>query len=691
MLRFDDPVGFLRGATPSVRKAWQSLGIETIGDLLFTLPRRYDNFSKTVAIREALDGDVVTVRGRVVGAKKLSTFRRSMQIVRVTIEDDTGKIAANFFNQPWMLTQLVPGQELLLSGKVKIEAPYGKSLIHPLWELVGEQVVAAGKIAPVYGLSGALAQKTYRRLLAQALESVVFPEDPLPPAFQRTSGLLPLQEAIKKVHAPETEEEAESGRRRLAFDELFAYQLALQMIKRRSQASGAPAVPFDEIFAKKFVTRLPYPLTNDQKKAAWAILQDLEKTVPMRRLLQGDVGSGKTVVAAFVAAHVQRAGLSVSFLAPTDILARQHAASLRTFFAPFHIPLLLITRTDRCAYFDGRAEPLSAEELDRRLQQGNHVLVGTHALLERKRIPPDLALAIVDEQHRFGVAQREVLTSPTRADGQVAHLLSMTATPIPRSLALTLYGDLDLSLIRQKPKGRLPITTRVCVGAEREAAYAQVRTAIERGERVYIVCPLIDPSDALGVRSVTEEMKRLSQGPLQGLSLGVLHGRLKPQEKDAVMTAFSQGRIQVLIATSVIEVGIDVPQATVIAIEAAERFGLAQLHQLRGRVGRSHLTSQCFLFTDAEGGALDRLRLLEKYQDGLELAEADLGLRGAGNLIGLEQSGYRTFRAARLFDLDLIRLAQTLASESLQTDPQLETLPVWKERALRLQETRHGE
>ncbi len=691
MLRWDDPVSFIKGATTSVRTGWRTLEIETIGDLLLTIPRRYDDFSKTVAIRDARDGDVITVRGRVAQVKKIPSFRQRMQMIRVVIEDDTGKMAATFFNQPWMLTQLLPGQELLLSGKVKVDPPYGKSLLHPLWELAGENTVAAGKIAPVYGLSGTLAQKTYRRLLALAIEEAQIPEDVLPEDVRASQSLLSFTQAIRALHTPTDMAEAEAGRARLAFDELLTYQLALQSIKRTSQASGAPIIPFDQLFAKKFVQQLPYPLTGDQKRAAWTILQDMEKRMPMRRLLQGDVGSGKTVVAAFLAAHVQRAGSSVALLAPTDILARQHAETLRAFFATWHIPLLLVTRTDKRAFFDGTVEELTANEAEARIERGNVVLVGTHALLEARRIPPDLALAIVDEQHRFGVAQRELLANPSRADGLIPHLLSMTATPIPRSLALTMYGDLDISLIREKPKGRLPIATRVCQGEAREDGYAAMRAAVAKGERVFVVCPLIDPSDVLGVKSVNEEMKRLANGPLQGLSIGLLHGRLKPSEKESVMQAFAKGEIQVLVATSVIEVGIDIPQATIMAIEAAERFGLAQLHQLRGRVGRSTLRSQCFLFTDIEGPALDRLYLLEKHQDGLDLAEADLALRGAGNLIGLDQSGGRMFKAARMTDLPLIKAAQEVASRWLDEDPRLNDHPIWKERMKQVQETRHGE
>ncbi len=691
MLRFDDPVSFLKGVTPSVRKAWQTLGIHTMKDLLLTIPRRYDDFSKTVSIRDARDGDVITIRGRIKQIKKLPTFRQRMQIIRLVLEDETGKIAANFFNQPWMLTEFVPGEELFLSGRVKVESSYGKSLIHPLYEKASETTIAVGKLAPVYGLSGTLAQKTYRRLLALALQEVELSEDVLPADFCAEQGILPLKQALTALHTPQDVVEAEAGRKRLAFDELLTYQLALQTMKRTVQAAGAPRIVFDQVFAKAFVHGLPYPLTGDQKRVAWQCLQDMEHRTPMRRLLQGDVGSGKTVVAAFLAAHVARAGASVAILAPTDILARQHAETLRGFFALWHIPLLLVTRTEKRAYFDGTMEELTPQKVEEHIAQGGGVLVGTHALLEANRIPSDLALVIVDEQHRFGVAQRELLMHPSRRDALVPHLLSMTATPIPRSLALTLYGDLALSLIREKPKGRPSIRTRVCHGNDRERGYVAMRAAVAKGERVFVVCPLIDPTDVLGVKCVTEEMKRLATGPLQGCAIALLHGRLKSTEKESVMEAFMKGEIQVLVATSVIEVGIDVPKATVIAIEAAERFGLAQLHQLRGRVGRSTFASYCFLFTDIEGAPIDRLRLLEQHQDGLELAEADLALRGAGNLIGLDQSGTQMFAAARLTDVDLIQATQSLASEWLDQDPTLQEHLVWKKRMQEVQKTKHGE
>lgn len=690
MLRLEEPVSFVKGATAPVRKAWESLGIRTIGDLLFTLPRRYDDYSKITHIADAQQGDAVTIEGEVVKCIKLNTFRKRFSVFRLTIKDDTGTIHANFFNQPWVMEEFKPGRRIFLSGKIQIKPPYGKSIVNPLWEPAEARTLAAGKIAPVYGLAGTLIQKTYRRLMQNTLEQVQYPEDPLEQERDRLD-LIPLEQAIRAVHLPASHEEAEAGRRRLAFDEVLGYQLALGAERKRASQAGAPAIPFDQTFAKKFVASLPYPLTGDQKKAIWAALKDMERAEPMRRLVQGDVGSGKTVVAAFLAAHVYRQGFSAVLLAPTDILARQHALTFQRLFSIHQIPFALVTRTEKRLYQGREEEALRSGQIESLADQGNVVLVGTHALLENGRLPKDLGLAVVDEQHRFGVGQREKLVTEARGDGRVPHLLSMTATPIPRTLALTLYGDLDISLIIEKPAGRLPIKTTVCPGSRRETAYQAIREAVHRKEKAYIVCPLIDPSDALGVSSVTEEWKRLSKGPLEGLRIGLLHGRLKPKEKEEVMESFKNGDTQVLIATSVIEVGVDVPHATVIAIEGAERFGLAQLHQLRGRVGRSQLQSSCYLLTDAEGSGLDRLLTMERVQDGFRLAEEDLKLRGGGNLLGTQQSGHEALTIARITDGEIISKARDEARRILDQDPDLSKHPLWKRTIDGMRDTAHLE
>ncbi|MFA6429036.1 MAG: ATP-dependent DNA helicase RecG [Patescibacteria group bacterium] len=691
MLQWTDPVGFVPGATPAIRKAWNVLGIQTVGDLLLTLPRRYDDYSRIVAIRDAQVGEVVTVRGKIVACGKLPSFRKRFQMIRAKIADETGSLGATFFNQPWLLEQFIVDTEVVFSGKIVVHPRYGKSMQNPLWELAEQHAVAVGKLAPVYPLSGSLAQKTYRRLVLVALPDTKIPGDPLPEDVRMRYELPTFADAIHEAHEPKDTESAEKARERFAFDELLTYQLAFAMARQESNQAGAPIVPFDERFAKRFVEHLTFPLTGDQKRSVWAALQDMGKDKPMRRLLQGDVGSGKTVVAAMLAAHTQRAGSSVAFLVPTDILARQHAVTLRRMFAPHLIPLLLITRTEKVWSYDKEERQVTNAEIEELVAKGHIVIVGTHALLHAKRLPADLGLAIVDEQHRFGVEQREALVVSARSDGRVPHFLSMTATPIPRSLALTLFGDLDVSVIREKPAGRQPVATSVLIGEQREEAYQAIREAVGRKERAFVVCALIDPSDELGIKSATEEHRRLSDGPLKGLRVGLLHGRMKPAEKEQTMTDFAEGRLDVLVSTAVIEVGVDVPQATVMAIEGAERFGMAQLHQFRGRVGRSSLPSRCFLLTDATEDSLARLEIVAQVTDGFILAEEDLKRRGGGSIIGTEQSGHEAFQAARSTDLRLMAYARDEAKTVLEQDPTLEKHAAWHARIKKLRTTSHLE
>jgi len=691
MIHWDDPVGFIKGTTPSIRKAWNALGIETIGDLIRTLPRRYDDYSRIVAICDAQEEQVVTVKGKIVRCAKIPSFRQRLQMMRASISDGTGSIGATFFNQPWLAKEFTIDREVVFSGKIQQHPRYGKTMHNPIWEPAEQHSVAVGKLAPVYPLSGSLAQKTYRRLILAALAEIEDPPESLSLDVLVRYGLPSLHDAIRSAHEPSSVEDAERGRRRFAFDELLAYRLALSLARSEADTAGAPMIPFDERFARRFVEQLSFPLTDDQKRAAWAALQDMGKDRPMRRLLQGDVGSGKTIVAAFIAAHTQRGGSSVAILAPTDILARQHAVTLQRVFATHLIPSILVTRTEK-RWFCGKEEKnLTNGELEELIAKGHVVMIGTHALLFANRLPSDLGLAIVDEQHRFGVEQREALIVSARSDGRVPHFLSMTATPIPRSLALTLYGDLDVSLIKQKPGGRLPIATEVCKGEERERAYQAIREAVAKKERAFVVCALIDPSDELGVKSATDEFRRLSEGPLNGLKIGLLHGRLKPTEKERAMAEFVAGNLDVLVTTAVIEVGVDVPQATVMAIEGAERFGMAQLHQFRGRVGRSHLPSRCYLMTDAIGESFDRLQIVAQVTDGFLLAEEDFKRRGSGNLLGTQQSGHDVFQAARTTDLELMASAREQAETMLANDRTLQKYPIWLKRIIDLRTTAHLE
>lgn len=686
-----DPLGFLKVVTPSVRRAFAVLGIETMGELLETLPRRYEDFSTVKLLFACQEGDQVTVRVTVKRASATGGFGRRAKLLRVLIEDVSGSASALFFNQPWLLKEFTPGREILISGVIHVHEKYGRQITKPAWRPVGTEAEHQGEILPIYSTTKSLPQKSYRRVVAATLAAQPGPvDDPLPQTML-PDGLPSWREAFTFIHQPKHIREAELGRRRLAFHEAFVYRLAFGLTARELSVQGGVALPFHEAFAKSFAESLPFPLTGDQKRSIWTALQDMEKPLPMRRLLQGDVGSGKTAVAAFLAAHTCRQGASTMLLAPTDILAGQHAETLRRVFAVHHIPLLLITRTQKRAYLGAHEEELTAAEADKRARAGGVVIVGTHALLQEKRIPQDLGLVVVDEQHRFGVEQRQFLASAQRADGLYPHFLSMTATPIPRSLALTLFGDLHVSSLHEKPGGRKPITSFVCVGQQRLQAYEAVRAAAARGEASFVVCPLIDPSDKLGAASVQELAVVLERGPLQGLRLGIVHGRLKPEEKDETMRKLVAGELDVLIATTVIEVGVNVPRATVMVIEGAERFGMAQLHQLRGRVGRSDLASSCYFLTDAEGEPRDRLEQVARLQDGFALAEEDFRRRGAGNLFGTEQSGQLPFKAVRWEDTGLFQQAAELARKLLEEDPMLNQIPWIRDEVKRKRELSHNE
>ncbi len=683
------------GVTRSVANAFLVLGMKTVEEVLLTPPRRYEDYTQRATLRDAKEGQAATFEVEVVSATRRATGRRGFTIIQARITDGTATARCDFFNQPWLLKDWKAGRRLRLAAVPVRDQLYGLQFRNPAWEAADGPEVISGKILPVYRLTDAITQKVYRRTVDTMLrEGVDWADEDECDQVCQGEGLPTLQQTMEYVHAPKQLNFVEFGRRRLAFEELMVYQLALSQMRVGEVRVPAPVIRFDEAFAKQFAASLPFQLTDDQRKAVWAAVQDMEKPEPMRRLLQGDVGSGKTAVAAFLAAVCHRSGRSTAMLAPTDLLAKQHAATLKRVFAQWHIPVVLLTRTEQSWSFDREEKTVKWKELPELYAAGPVVIIGTHALLYgQQRLPMDLGLTIVDEQHRFGVAQRELLSKVVDADGCLPHFLSMTATPIPRSLALMLYGDVELSFLKQKPAGRLPILTKVCVAEARREAYQAVRQAAARGERAYVVCPLIDPSEELQVASAAQEAKRLADGPLAGLRIGLVHGKQKAEDKETAMKAFAAGELDVLVATSVIEVGVDVPRATVMLIEAAERFGLAQLHQLRGRVGRSALHSHCFLLTDSlEEEATERLRLLESTQDGFVLAEEDLKRRGAGSLIGTEQSGEGSgFKAARYEDLKFLPRVRELVDALLYEDAKLKRFPVWKERVEALQDTTHLE
>ena len=649
-LHLDAPVTGLPGVGPTAGKDFKALGIRTLGELLWHLPYRYDDFSASKPIASLQHDDVVTVTGTVRTISARPARNRRMTLVEAIVEDESGGIKVTWFNQPYLVKTLRAGTRVALSGRV--DGKFGLTLVNPTHEPAGTNL-HTGRLVPVYGLSGSLTERRLRSAMKMALPAAQEMEEWLPDDVIRSEQFPSAADAIKAIHFPEDRAALDAAANRLKFDELFLHQMLFAEIRRDREERTANPFAIDEAFLKSFVGRFPFTLTNAQRKAAWEIVQDCAKDRPMNRLLEGDVGSGKTAVAAIAIAHVIAAKGACAYLAPTEILAGQQYAALKKFLPDADIHLMT-----------GSKKTAAASSLS-----GPFCVVGTHALFQEGVQLPPLGLVVIDEQHRFGVQQRHSLIE----GGEVApHLLSMTATPIPRSLALTLYGDLDLSILNERPSGRKAISTHLVLGRDKKWMWDQVRLQLKEGKQVYVVCPLIDPSDTTGAASATEVAKTLQNGELKSVKVGLLHGKMKSDEKTDTLAAFRDGKIRVLVATTVVEVGVDVPNASVIVIMGAERFGLAQLHQLRGRVGRSEAQSFCYLIPDAfTTNAQQRLVALTRIHDGFALAEKDLELRGAGNVFGDAQSGFPDFKLATPADVPLMKKARDWAAQVLERDPEL--------------------
>ncbi|MFH1188127.1 MAG: ATP-dependent DNA helicase RecG, partial [bacterium] len=549
------------------------------------------------------------------------------------------------------------------------------------------ETVTTARLVPVYSLTNNVTQKQIRFLIKQILKLTEEVEDWLPDKVKDDLDLMNISDALYQIHFPNNKQSLEAARKRLKFDEHFFIQLQSQFIKLEIEQNKAQAIKFKEQETKDFVNSLPFTLTNDQKKAAWEILQDIEKDSPMNRLLEGNVGSGKTVVAAMALLNVFLNNFQAVFMAPTEILASQHFKSISELLDDYDVKIGLLTRSNFLVNNDepspspsaggGSVEPspspsAGGETSNSPLRKGGlikmiengeiDIIIGTHALIQEKVNFKNLALAIIDEQHRFGVEQRHALNKKDGLKKTMPHFLSMTATPIPRSLSLALYGDLDLSIIREMPKNRKAVITKVVSAENRDKAYQFISDQVKQGRQIFVVCPLIDPSDKLGYKSASSEYEKLNKKIFPDLKIGLLHGRLKKEEKEKVMKDFLDNKINILVSTSVIEVGIDIPNATIMMIEGAERFGLAQLHQFRGRVGRSNHQSYCLLFTELSGQKIqERLNCLVSCNDGFELAERDLELRGPGEVYGIRQSGTPEFKIASFSDVEIIKLAKSEA------------------------------
>ncbi len=680
---------------PAAVKKLAKLKIKTARDLLYHFPFRYEDFSNFTPIADLKPNSQATAHGTILNAKNIQIFRRRLVLTEIIAEDNSGAIKSVWFNQPYLLNQFKPGRQLNLSGKVVLNkkqlcfsnpvyeiTSYGESAG---WRNNKKESLHTGRLVPVYPETYGLTSRWLRLGIKPLLRFVNQIPDVLPNELKKTYHLPNLGYALSQIHFPETIEKAETARRRFAFEELFILQLFMGLERLKLQKQMAPVLKFDEKMAKKFVNKLPFKLTDSQKKAAWQIIQDIGKSQPMNRLLEGDVGSGKTIVAAMTAYLAALNGYQVAFMAPTEILSRQHYEKIWPLLKKFDITMGLLTSSNaKISKNEPANNRQTKKELIKKIEAGEiPIVVGTHSLIQKNIRFKNLALVVIDEQHRFGVNQRAALTNSSKpqAISYVPHLLSMSATPIPRTLGLTIWGDLDLSLIKEMPKGRKNIITKIVPPSKRDWAYEFIKSEIKKGRQAFVVCPLIEESEKLSAKAVKKEYERLQEKVFPELKIGLLHGRLQPKEKERIMFEFLNKNLNILVTTSVVEVGVDIPNATVMMIEGADRFGLASLYQFRGRVGRSNHQSYCFLLTDsASNKTAKRLKAIESAQSGFDLAERDLEIRGPGDFIGVRQSGLPDLVIASLIDLKLIEETREAAKKFLVEDPNLKNYPLLTKR-----------
>jgi ATP-dependent DNA helicase RecG len=675
----DSPITTLKGVSTALAAKFAKLGVQTIRDLLYFFPHRHLDYSRRQTISELSEGEEQTIVANVwqAGETRLGGRRGTEAIVG----DETGNVRVVWFNNPYIARSLPTNAQVVISGRVRLFG--GRHVFEsPEWELLEDkELVHTGRLVPLYPLTQGLKPRQVRKLMKAVVDGFADRvEDFLPQELVKHCKLLALPKAIAQAHYPEDEAAKDSARYRLAFDELFVLQLGVLAKKHEWQQSqpGNPLKPYPaplDIFLKS----LPFELTCAQQRVLKELLGDLERRIPMSRLLQGEVGSGKTVVATAALLLAAANGCQGAFMAPTEILAEQHFSSvgqllaragkliaeeenLKTFSGILDRPLTL-------ALLIGDLKQARKQEIQQQIADGEiDIIIGTHALIQKEVDFKSLSLVVVDEQHRFGVEQRSAL----RQKGFNPHVLVMTATPIPRTLALTLYGDLDLSVIDELPPGRQAVKTKWLKPEQRDSAYAFLKKQVAEGRQAFIICPLVEESEIIQARAAVAEYERLSKEVFPDLKLGLIHGRMSAAEKDKVMHQFRSGELQVLVSTPVVEVGIDVPNATVMLVESADRFGLSQLHQFRGRVGRGSAQSYCMLLAeDPSDIGRQRLDIIERVQDGFELAEEDLKLRGPGEFFGTRQSGLPDLRMARLSDVALLELARTEATKLFEKDPGL--------------------
>ncbi|MBU3942830.1 ATP-dependent DNA helicase RecG, partial [Patescibacteria group bacterium] len=653
------PIEEINNIGPVYQKRLKKLGIKNVHDLFFHFPRRYEDFSNLISIAELKINEVSTVQGQILTIESSKSWAKKMTITEAIIEDKTGAIRATWFNQPYLTKNLKAGDNVFISGKV-ILSKKGSHFSNPVYEKASrfggaDDLTHTGRLIPVYPETAGLSSRWIRYILKPLLTELQDQlEETLPEEIIKENNLMPIKQALWEVHFPSVFELSKKAQNRFSFEELFLIQVFVLRERNRLNQEKAIALPTKLEIIQDFVKSLKFKLTDAQKKCAWIILKDLERESPMNRLLEGDVGSGKTVVAVLVALNAVKQKTQVAFMAPTEILAKQHFHEVAKLLQGFRVNVGLLTgKQDQWLSKKLKNQVIEVSRkklLEKALDGEMDILIGTHALIQDKVKFGNLGLVVLDEQHRFGVKQRAKLLDVRRPNGDVArpipHLLSMTATPIPRTLALTIYGDLDLSLIDELPKGRKKIITKIIKPSEREETYNFIREEIKNKRQVFIICPRIEKNEEKKnstwseVKTVKEEHERLSKDIFPDLKLDILHGKMTPKEKEAVMLKFKNMKTDILVSTSVVEVGIDIPNATVMMIEGAERFGLATLHQFRGRVGRGDYQSYCLLFTDSyTPKTCQRLKALITSEDGFSLAEKDLEIRGPGDFVGTKQWG----------------------------------------------------
>lgn len=668
-LTLNTPVQKLRMVGPAYARRLKKLEIETIKDLLHHAPRRYKDYSQISKISQVQPGDAVTVKGKIRECKNVYTKNRKV-IQKASVTDSSGQIRITWFNQPYIPNSLKPGTKVSFSGK--IEGSNKKpELISPEYEVIKDQTsqtIHTGRLQPVYPETEGLSSKWLRSRIAPLIK-IILPQlkDWLPPQILKKESLMPLKAAIKYLHFPQNNKQVEQARIRLGFDEMLFIQL--KALKRKTswqKHQATKKILISQKSLKYFKNKLPFRLTSAQNQAIDEIIHDLKKDVPMNRLLLGDVGSGKTVVASAAIYAAFLSNTKSVLMAPTDILANQHEKTIKNLLQPLGAKVAICTSARK-------------ENLDK-----FDTVVGTHALIYGLFKNQDFGLAIIDEQHRFGVEQRSRLIKK----GKTPHTLTMSATPIPRTVALLLYGDLNLSHIDQMPPGRSKTKTWVVPDQKRESAYQWIKKKLNQGEQAFVVCPLIESSDHESmnqIRAATEEYERLKEKVFPDLKLELLHGKMSSKNKQKAINNFRKKRSEILVSTPVVEVGIDIKNATIMIIEAAERFGLAQLHQLRGRVGRGIKQSYCLLFTSKPKSGIKRLKLLETAKSGSQLAEADLKLRGPGDIYGIKQHGFADLKFASFQDQALIKKASYYADKIIRSDPELKNHPQLKKTVSNLE------